>query len=126
MTKKRFGISVEQRLYSKLDEVTKRLGVDRSTVVEEALRNYLNDLSHLAENHTCCGLIVVENPDAVEMERILAGHKDVIMSYSHHHIGGRCVCTIVVWGSAETLASFYSKVSKIKGLNKRFIPLHSD
>ena len=126
MTKKRFGVSIEHRVYSKLDEITKRLGVNRSTIVEEALKTYLSDLNHLAENHTCCGLIVVENPDAEEMERVLAGHKDVIMSYSHHHVGGRCICTIMVWGSAEMLAVLYNKVSKVRGLSKRFIPLHSE
>jgi|UniRef100_A0A7J2U0U4 CopG family nickel-responsive transcriptional regulator len=126
MAKKRFGVSIEQRLYSKLDEVTKSLGVDRSAVVEEALRNYLSDLNHLAKAHTCCGLVVVEDPDTVEMERILAGYKDIIVNYSHHHIAGKCIYTIMVLGNSEALATFYSRVSKTKGHGKRYIPLHSD
>lgn len=126
MAKKRFGVSIDSTLYSKLDALAKKLGTERSTVVEEAIKNYINDLDHLSREHHCCGLLIVEDPDIMAVEHILANYKDVILNYTHHHVGGRCICTIMVYGSASTVAKLYSQLSKVKSVNKRYIPLHND
>ncbi|MEM0027158.1 MAG: ribbon-helix-helix domain-containing protein [Ignisphaera sp.] len=125
MPKKRFGVSIEATLYSKIDEIAKSLNINRSDFVEEALKNYVRDLNHFVVNHNCCGLIVVEEPENIEIERILSLNKEVVVNYSHYHINNRCIYTIIVQGNSADLAKFYSSISKVKSVNRRYIPLHA-
>jgi len=123
--KKRFGVSVEASLYLKLDEIAKKLNVNRSDVVEEAVKNYVRDLGHFVEKHYCCGMIIVEDPDNTEIEKILTANKRIVLNYSHYHINNKCVYTIIVQGDSMDLAMLYSSISRVKSANRRYIPLHT-
>ena len=128
MAKKRFGISIDEDLYVKINEIAKKLGVERSRVVEDAIRSYITDLEHFIKEHRCSGLIVVESPEGegMEIEKILANHKAVVVNYTHHHVENRCIYTIIVHGESSKLANLYSEIARVRCSSRRYIPLHRD
>lgn len=124
MPRRRFGISIDSSLCSRVESVAKALNMNRSQLIEEAIRNYLRDLEHFVLRHPCSALIVVEDPESAEIERFLTVHKSVILNYSHHHVGNKCVYTILVQGDSEKLALLYSDIAKVRSASRRYVPLH--
>ncbi len=118
---RRFGVSIPDDIAEKLDELAKILGVTRSEIVREALKVYLGDHRHLSVKHECCGLITavtvgVKNLNAVE------DFKDVIRSFSHVHVGGYCVNSLIVHGDSERIAMLHRELLKVSDF-VRFVPL---
>ncbi len=125
MTKRRFGVSLPESLAKALDELSARLSVPRSTLIQEAVENLIEDYSHLTRPHHCVGLIVVTGIEGrLDAQRLLEEHREVVRSSSHHHAGGRCLELIVVEGPSERIVQLLSELRAF-GCNARFIPLHS-
>jgi len=125
VAKRRFGVSLPESLAKALDELSARLSVPRSALIQEAVENLIEDYSHLIRPHQCVGLIVVTGIEGkLDTQRLLEEHRQVVRSSSHYHAGGRCLELIVVEGHSERIARFLSELRAF-GCNARFIPLHS-
>ncbi len=121
MAKKRFGISLDESLAASIDLLSDKLGVNRSRLIEEAIRNYLEDHSHLLVPHRCRGVIVATCPSSWMTRRVAEDYKEVINAWLHAHVQGECVEMLVVEGETDEIAKLYSTVKKM-GCRSRYIP----
>ncbi len=126
--KRRFGISVPERLASLLDELSTRTGVDRSKLVTEAITSYVNDHLHYLTPHYCYGIMIID----VEEEKgeipagLLARYRDVVLLHVHTHLEGRCVNILVVRGDSKQIAGLHTSLALLNpNYRIRYIPLRS-
>ncbi len=125
MVKRRFGVSVSKNIAESLDSIAETLGLDRSSVVELALRGLLEDYTHHLIPHECLALIVyVCDRDLVEISKIVSDYEELNITHLHSHTGEKCVQILIISGSNSIIADFYSKLSKLKGCKAKYIPLH--
>ncbi len=125
MAKRRFGVSITRSLAESLDAVAEALGLDRSSVVELALRGLLEDYVHHLIPHNCIALIAhICDKELVEIATIIGGYGDLRITQLHSHTGEKCVQILLVAGSSSIIADFYSKLAKLKGCKAKYIPLH--
>ncbi len=123
--KRRFGVSVPADLAGDLDRLAEMLGVDRSRLVEQALRSHVHDYLYLLVPHSCMGILVVTRTPGASMEeffRVVAEYRDVIRIYSHLHVEEACVETMIVSGSSERIRGLYRRLEEV-GYHARYIPL---
>lgn len=123
MARRRFGVSLSEDLAEGLDRLAERLGCDRSSIVEEALREYLHDHLHYLRPHRCTGVLLVVRPrghggsgDFVDR------YQDVVKLYSHLHVDDKCVETLVVSGPSGSIACLVEELER-RGWRTRYIPL---
>lgn len=113
---------MDESLADALDRLAGKLGVERSRVVEEAVKAYIGDLSHLLVPHECRGVIVAACPrglgEAVEEAR------GIVEAHLHAHAGGDCIEVIVVHGESGEIARLYSSLLK-RGCTARYLPAGS-
>jgi CopG family nickel-responsive transcriptional regulator len=125
LAKKRFGVSVSRSLAESLDMVAGMLGLDRSSVVELALRGLLEDYTHHVIPHDCVALIAhICDRDLVEVATVIGGYGELRITQLHSHTGEKCIQILLVAGSSSVIADFYSKLAKLKGCRVKYIPLH--
>ena len=125
MTKRRFGVSVSEGLAESLDMVAGALGLDRSSVVELALRGLLEDYTHHVVQHECIALIAhICDRDLAEVSSIIRDYKELRITQLHSHTGEKCIQILLVSGSSSVIADFYSKLAKLKGCRVKYTPLH--
>ncbi|MFZ8789589.1 MAG: CopG family ribbon-helix-helix protein [Acidilobaceae archaeon] len=125
MAKKRFGVSVSRSLAESLDMVAGMLGLDRSSVVELALRGLLEDYTHHVIPHDCVALIAhICDRDLVEVATVIGGYGELRITQLHSHTGEKCIQILLVSGSSSVIADFYSKLAKLKGCRVKYMPLH--
>ncbi len=125
MAKKRFGVSVSRSLAESLDMVAGMLGLDRSSVVELALRGLLEDYTHHVIPHDCVALIAhICDRDLVEVATVIGGYGELRITQLHSHTGEKCIQILLVSGSSSVIADFYSKLAKLKGCRAKYMPLH--
>ncbi len=124
MKKRRFGVSISEELARSLDELASALSTDRSSLVREALQEYLKDRCHLTVPHHCNGLLVVlGDPDRRRLQEIVSEHHDLICGYSHLHVGDTCVDVIAVSGPSARIASLHRELMKLPSTRIRYIPV---
>lgn len=121
-TKRRFGVSISEDVADDLDTLAKTLGVDRSRIIEEAVRSYLEDHRHLMVDHKCSGVIVALCSNNVEVANIVRFHKRIIHGYMHMHLDGYCLDLIIVNGESGGIALLYGDLKKI-GCRVRYLPV---
>ncbi len=51
--------------------------------------------------------------------------RDIVKSYSHHHVDGFCLEMIVVSGSSTRVSELHRKLAKV-GCRVRYVPLRTD
>jgi CopG family nickel-responsive transcriptional regulator len=125
LAKKRFGVSVSRSLAESLDMVAGMLGLDRSSVVELALRGLLEDYTHHVIPHDCVALIAhICDRDLVEVATVIGGYGELRITQLHSHAGEKCIQILLVSGSSSVIADFYSKLAKLKGCRVKYMPLH--
>jgi CopG family nickel-responsive transcriptional regulator len=125
LAKKRFGVSVSRSLAESLDMVAGMLGLDRSSVVELALRGLLEDYTHHVIPHDCVALIAhICDRDLVEVATVIGGYGELRITQLHSHTGEKCIQILLVSGSSSVIADFYSKLAKLKGCRVKYMPLH--
>jgi CopG family nickel-responsive transcriptional regulator len=108
MGKRRFGVSLPDELAKAVDELARVWGVDRSTVIAEAVRNYLL-LQHTGP--TVKGVMVVIDGDEEPLPiDILHEFNDVVKGHLHLHVDGSCLNIVVVKGSRARLSELASRV----------------
>jgi len=104
--KARFGVSVERRVAEELSALAEALGTDRSSLVNEALSEFLHDRVHVLRPHKCEGVMVIvyERGVAGRVSSLLEEHGGLIRSRMHVHDGaGRCVETLFVAGDSREI-----------------------
>jgi len=123
--KRRFGISITANVANVLDELASKLGVDRSSIIEKAVRNFLLDHMHYVVPHECKGLMVLTGSyGRDDLLKVIESFRDVIHSYIHMHVGDMCIEIIVVSGISSRIAELHSTLeSSMKGCIIRYIPL---
>ncbi len=106
--------------------MAKKLGTDRSRLVEQALRSFILDHAHYFYPHTCRGvLIVYREGGGFGVIEALEEFRDIVKSYSHHHVDGFCLEMIVVSGSSSRVSELHRRLAEV-GCRVRYIPLRTD
>ncbi len=124
MSRRRFGISVSSSIAEWLDKLAKRLGVDRSRLVERALESFLHEYAHYLYEHECKGvMIAVKRNGSGDTAKIIEKYRDIVLSNMHHHIGDLCVDILVVKGSSKKIAELHSALTSIKDCIVRYVPI---
>ncbi len=125
MSKRRFGVSISRGLAESLDVVAEALGLDRSSVVELALRGLLEDYTHHVVPHSCVALIAhICDRELVEVTAMIGGYEELKITQLHSHTGEKCIQILLVAGPSRVIADFFSKLAKLKGCKARYMPLH--
>jgi CopG family nickel-responsive transcriptional regulator len=121
--KRRFGVAIDSKISLDLDIIVKSLGLDRSKIVEIALKNYISEYKHLLSKHICRGIIVIENANEVSIDKILENHRNIITNYIHSHIDKECICVIFVSGDSENINALNQQLLSC-GCLVRYLPFH--
>ncbi|MEB3861053.1 MAG: CopG family ribbon-helix-helix protein [Desulfurococcales archaeon] len=127
MARRRFGVSLPEDLASKLDSLSERLGLDRSRLVEQAVRAFLDDYSHLLVPHRCSGVMILSCRSGSEeaLARVMEEYRDIVSTRFHSHTGDRCVEAVVVEGDTSRITRLHQDLEKA-GCRARYIPLPGD
>jgi len=122
--KRRFGVSVPEDLAGALDRLAEALSADRSRLVSEALRAFVEDHEHHLAPHECTGLlIVVAASGRSKVPSLLEEFRDVIQGYNHFHTRGLCVEVIFVSGPSARVSALHGAVLKEPGCSVRYVPV---
>jgi len=121
--KKRFGIAIPTELVNELDTLVKDLNMNRSRLVEQAIKEFLCEFKHYLKPHECTGVMLIFDTASSRSSDIIDEFRDIILAYTHHHIEDRCIEIIVLKGSSETIAKLHKKLLG-NNCRCRFIPFH--
>lgn len=124
MDKVRFGVSVDKNIAEQLNLLAKTLGTDRSTLVNEALREFLHDRVHVLSPHLCEGVLVTIYGHEVssEISRILEDFEDIVVARTHIHDSNKnCVEIVYLRGSSKDIISLERKLRKTNVFTTRYI-----
>jgi len=122
--KRRFGISVPEFVAEQIDALSKRLEANRSSLISEAIIEYLQDRGHYLTPHQCKGILIVTGEvDTSSLMNLIRECHDVVRNYSHIHIDNDCINVIIVSGFSTRVAYFHKKLASLKNCSVRFIPL---
>jgi len=128
--KAKFGVSVEKKVADELSALAQALGTDRSSLVNEALREFLHDRVHVLRPHRCEGVMIViyEKHAAGRVAPLLEEHRGLIKSRMHvHDEAGRCVETLYLRGESEEIVELERRLRDCGVVACRYIagPPHS-
>ncbi len=122
--KKRFGVSVSEEVARDLDVLADKLSVDRSSIVEEALREYIHDHLYYLKPHRCQGVMVILGRVPHEkLLNIIEENRDIIHAYSHLHVSGQCIEFMVVSGPSDKIALLHKVLAEETGCTVRYMPV---
>lgn len=122
--KVRFGISLPEELARKLNTLSSMFGTDRSTLVAEALAEFLHNKSHVLESHPCEGVFMVAYrfEERERITEVLRAFDEVIVTRMHTHSKqGYCVEVAYARGSSEEIARLERELRRAKALSVRYI-----
>ncbi|ACL10696.1 putative transcriptional regulator, CopG family [Desulfurococcus amylolyticus 1221n] len=119
--KKRFGVSVPYHVAEKLDNLAGLFHCDRSTIVSNALNEYIHENLHEDREHKCRGVIVVYSQSPLPSS-IISRYSSVITSYSVHRMGNEFIIVIIVEGSSKLISELRRLVSSGSKI-QRYLPL---
>ncbi len=120
--KKRFGVSLPKGLADSLTYLAEKLGVDRSRIVEEAVRAYLEDYSHLLYPHHCKGILIIRCKNWEKARKVSEKYREVISNIVHEHADGECYEALFIAGDSTIISGLYASIIKA-GCKARYIPL---
>ena len=122
--KRRFGVSIPEDLADKLDKLSIALNMDRSSIVREALREYVHDHLHYIVPHQCVGVLVIVGADGcVRKLAAFEQFKGLVTSYNHVHVDGSCLEVVVVSGDSSEIAKLHRTLSGLRNCTVRYIPV---
>ncbi len=109
-----------------LDTLAKKLGTDRSRLIEQALRSFILDHAHYFYPHRCRGVLIVYRENkGIDVIEALEEFRDIVSSYSHHHVDGFCLEMIVVSGNSSRVSKLHRRLAEV-GCRVRYVPLRTD
>ncbi len=122
--RRRFGVSIPEPLARSLDELAKKFGRDRSSLVAEALRTYIHDHEHFLLEHVCSGVIIAwsESGTSKGIREAVEEFMGVVKAHLHAHINSYCVDVLVVEGRSSRILELVKKIMN-EGCIVRYIPL---
>jgi len=121
--KRRFGVSLPTEMADCLDQLASKLGVDRSSLIEDALKEYIHDHLHYLRPHKCMGvMIIIAHRMHQGIHGILERYKDIVSQYNHLHIGEKCIETMIIFGDSDKIAKLHEELGEA-GCRIRYIPL---
>ncbi len=123
MSKRRFGVSIPADIADDLDELARLTGSDRSSLVAEALRQFIHDHLHYMVKHKCMGVLISVKTRTVHGKGSLIDEfEDIVKNYIHHHMGNLCIEIFFVMGDSEKIVKLHNRLRKITP-HVRYIPL---
>ncbi len=120
--KRRFGVSIPTDIADKLDELSNKLNIDRSSIIVDALKEYIHDHLHYLVPHRCTGLMILVGGNHIDIANTLEEYRDVVSMYNHMHVHGKCIETLIVSGSSNRIADLHKRLCSI-GCRVRYIPV---
>ncbi len=123
--KRRFGISIPYILADILDELASKLGINRSSLIEKALRDFLQDHIHYLTPHQCQGIMILMGKyERTSLLPIIEKYRDIIHSYIHTHLNNICIEIIMVSGNSTRISSLHSVLERsLKGCRIKYVPI---
>ena len=123
MSKRRFGVSLPADIADDLDELARLVGSDRSSIVAEALKQFIHDHLHYMVRHKCMGIIVsVKSRESYSKSSLIDEFENIVKNYIHYHMEGLCIEIFFVMGDSEEIVKLHNKLRKITP-HVRYIPL---
>jgi len=122
--KRRFGVSVPEDVAIDLDFLAKKLNIDRSKLVCEAIRMYIKDHAHYLTPHDCYGVITLISNNNLKLLKIIEEYRDIIKEFTHIHVHEACINALIVYGPSGKIAELHKKLLDLYS-HVRFIPLKS-
>ncbi|MCE4607205.1 MAG: ribbon-helix-helix domain-containing protein [Desulfurococcales archaeon] len=126
--KRRFGISIEERLAIDLDLLATRLGTTRSSLVERAIEEYVHDRLHIITPHDCEGILLVKHSAklAGKVSNVIEGYTDIALMGLHFHTGdGTCVRMLHLKGNSTRITEFERRLREIGVDMTRYIVIRT-
>ncbi|MCS7202694.1 MAG: nickel-responsive transcriptional regulator NikR [Dictyoglomus sp.] len=127
---KRFGVSVEEELLKKFDEVIERQGYNnRSEAIRDLIRDYLVKEKWRMKKEKIIGNIsVIYEHDVYDLSNKLIdiqhNYHDVIISTLHVHFDEKnCLEVILVKGRVQRIKKLYNEISSLKWVKHTDISL---
>lgn len=121
--KRRFGVSIPEELLGRIDSLSRELMVSRSSLIEELIRDGIEEKSHLLKPHKCRGVLIVVSKGSESTVRVLEKYGSCIVSRNHQHSEGCCVDISFVEAQSSEILNLRKELRKIKGVSERYIPL---
>ncbi len=125
--KRRFGVSIPEHLARDLDELGTKMSIERSRLVEEAVRVYIRDHKHHLYPHKCRGLLIVQTKTSSclwgEINSIMEKHREIVRFSIHFHIDDDCLDIFVTEGESNEVSLFHQELMGLKGTITRYVPL---
>lgn len=121
--KRRFGISIPDELLERLDAISRELMVSRSSLIEELIRDVIEERIHLLRPHRCRGILIVVSRVPEGASRVLEKHGNRIVSRSHHHSEGFCIDVGFVEADSSEIIGLRRELKRVKGVSERYLPL---
>ncbi|MEM0373673.1 MAG: CopG family ribbon-helix-helix protein [Sulfolobaceae archaeon] len=122
----KFSISLPPDLYKILEEYSKSNNLERSRVIQLALRKFFEEV--VGSSDFVYGFLVITYDNSFKdvedmLTKLQHDNLDKIISSQHIHVTENiCIETIAVRGKKEELVKIFSEISKVKGiLSARFV-----
>jgi len=125
LAKKRFGISIPDDLYDYLNKLSEQLETNRSDLVEQAVKTFIDDYKHYLIPHTCTGVMIVSCKDEKALKKIIDEFQDIAKTYIHTHENNVCIELMFVSGPSEKIALLQKNLQKDGKCNPRYVPIIS-
>jgi len=124
VARRRFGVSIPEDLAARLDRLSDRLGVDRSSLVEKAIKSFLEDYGHLLIPHRCSGILILTCSEGSEgrLASIIEDYRDITTTRFHTHTDSKCIEALILSGEADRIMTLHQEVERA-GCRARYIPL---
>jgi CopG family nickel-responsive transcriptional regulator len=121
----RISISLSPNLLADFDEVTSRIGYDRSKAIQQAMRDFISEYqSELDPSITIAGTITIiydHHTTGLEAQLTNVQHDfaRLVTSTTHIHLDhAHCLLVIVVKGRAEEIKELASRLRSIRGIHQ--------
>ncbi|RLE85874.1 MAG: hypothetical protein DRJ41_00355 [Thermoprotei archaeon] len=122
--KVRFGISIPENLAEELTRLSIALKTDRSSLVAEALEDFLHEKTHILNPHLCEGVLVIayqfENRGCIT--EVLKLHDDLVVTRTHVHSNeGYCVELVYTRGLSENIRMLEAELRRVGVLRVKYL-----
>lgn len=127
----KIGISIPKKLAAEVEELMKLLGIDnRSKVVNEALKMYINYHKQLLSNNEIVSVIILMYDNKISGSRISDlrhQYKNLVVTLNHiDGICDKCLELILIKGPSQKIAEFLGKLYLINDdVQVYYIPILS-
>ncbi len=118
---KRFSVSVDYELFKEFDEFIKKLSLDRSKAIQQAMRIYLSENIWEKDLRECGGALIIVYKHDVREDIIDLQHyyRDVINSTLHIHLDEEnCLEIIAVKGDIKKIKELSDKIKTCRGIKQ--------